>query len=152
VPYSLFVCGFLAFWFTSAVKFGAWALVLIVSIPATGYGLYLLFGRLIVRWIRLGSTRYTVTDHRLIERTTRPSAGVRVAYLRDLAPPVVRTKEGETIGSVAFGQFPGITETYAELNPNSLRRTRPKPFVLKEIEQARYVSDLIAQAQSSQRV
>jgi hypothetical protein len=149
VPYSLFVCAFLAFWFATAVRFDGSALLVIPGVPLAGYALYLLFGRLIVRRIRLGSTRYTVTDRRLIERSARPSAAVRMAYLRDLAPPIVRVNDGETIGTVAFGQFPGIAETYVELNPNLLWRGRPKPFVLKEIEQASYVCDLIARAQSS---
>jgi hypothetical protein len=149
VPYALFACAFLVLWVSMGVKFGAAGFVLIFGIPAAVYDLYLLFGRLIVRAIRLGSTRYTITDRRLVERSTRPSAKVRVAYLRDLAPPIVRAKDGETIGSVAFGQFPGIADTYRELQPSVRRRYRPKPFVLREIEQARYVSDLIARAQSS---
>jgi hypothetical protein len=96
--------------------------------------LHALVAPLVWRWRHVRSTRYAVTDRRVI--AVRGSPAMRAeAYLRDLPPPVA-TGDGP-VGTVAFGAIAGDT---AAGGP-----------VLYAIGEPSRVRDLIARAQTSAR-
>lgn len=150
VPISLVWLGFACFWLWNAWHMGAPGFFVLWGIPFVVYGTYLVFGRPIVRWLRLRATRYAITSQRVIEIVDWPRRKQIESYLRHLPPPVHRGDE--TMGSVAFGQFPGFQEAMTDIGFGSRRRSevgRP-PIVLREIAQPRYVRDIIASAQTQQ--
>ncbi len=148
VPFSLLWCGFAVFWEYGALHGGAPAFFVLWGVPFILSGLYLVVGRLVVRALRLRSTRYVLTSRRLVESADRPRTWTTETYLRDLPPPVVRTRPSERIGSLAFGTFPGLTDTLAEAGGN-WRSLAPQRPVLREIEHPEQVRDLIAAAQAN---
>jgi hypothetical protein len=136
-------------WEAMVIKSGAGEFMRLWGIPFIGWGLYLVIGQPVLRFIRLGSTRYAVTDRRVIEIADRPRRRRTEHYLRDLPPPVYRSADGEMTGSVAFGAFPGYQDALQEMNlPSGRKRDKPLPIVLRDIGQPRYVRDLIASAQA----
>ena len=146
VPLSVIWCSFVVVWEASAIHSRVIFAVL-WGIPFFLYGIYLLVGRLVVRFMRLRSTRYAVTDRRVIEISDSPLKRRAEAYVRDLPPPVLKTKEG-AVGSVAFGSFPTLADGLADAPLSGWRRGKPRPIVLREISQPHYVRDAIATAQS----
>ncbi|MGI5184387.1 hypothetical protein ACQEVZ_49855 [Dactylosporangium sp. CA-152071] len=148
VPMSLFFLGFAVFWERTAMRGGAPGFFVLWGIPFILYGLYLVAGRLVVRALRLRSTTYTVTDRRVVEVSRRPFTRRTEAYLSTLAPPVVRDRPRGGTGSIAFGEFPGLTDAFNEAGVNVNRRRRgPRPIVLWHVSQPEYVRGVIAQAQ-----
>lgn len=83
---------------------------------------------------------------RLIEISDSPRQRRAEAYLRDLAPPVFKTKDA-TVGSIAFGSFPTLSDAIAE-SVGWGHRGRARPMVLREISHPRHVRDIIAGAQT----
>lgn len=146
VPFSLLVCGFAVFWEYETLH-GDNAFIALWGVPFILMGLHLVVGRLVVRALRLRSTRYALTNRRLVESADRPRAWTTETYLRDLPPPVVRTKPREQIGSLAFGTFPGLADAMTELD--NRRSVAPRRPVLREIERPEQVRDLIAAAQAN---
>lgn len=151
VPLSLLSLGFVVAWALTAIHAGAPFLMQLFAIPLGLYALYLVFGRFIVQSMRLRSTRYVVTDRRVVEIGRMPRRWRRELYLRDLSPPIAKVKDGDSVGSVAFGSFPSMAESLAAMGFQMNRRKAPLPLVLREIEQAGYVRDIIASAQAAKR-
>jgi hypothetical protein len=149
VPVSLVWCAFAIFWEFGVVNSGAPIFALIWGIPFILFGVYLVVGRLVVRALQLRSTTYAVTNRRVIETIRRPRPRVTEAYLRNLPPPVVKMRDDEAIGSIAFGSFPGLADSLAEMGLTARRRrTRmPRAIVLREIAHPGQVRDLIASVQ-----
>jgi len=148
VPLSLVVLGFASLWIWNAWRWeGMPGFFVIWGIPFTLYGIYLVFGRPIVRWLRLRATSYAVTSLRVIEIVDWPRRKRTERYLRYLQPPIHRGDD--MVGSVAFGDFPGLQETLQDMNFGSRWRDRPeRRIVLREIAQPRHVRDIIASAQT----
>jgi hypothetical protein len=125
VPFSILWCGlaFRAAWPSDWVSPFVWSFVAI--------GLYLLVGRLVVRRFELRSTRYTVTNKRLVvESRVLGIARVRSEFLRLMPPPVAVDRGGH--GDVRFGPL---------FKFGAVRGSRP--LVLRGIEEPRVVRDLI---------
>lgn len=95
VPASLLWCGFAVFWEYEVLHSGASIFAVLWGAAFILMGLQFVVGRLVVRALRLRSTRYTLTDRRLIESADRPRKRTTETYLRDLPPPVVRTRPSE---------------------------------------------------------
>jgi hypothetical protein len=153
VPVTLAWCAFAVFWEFGVVSSGGPIFMRIWGIPFIVFGVYLVVGRLVVRVWQLRSTTYAVTDRRVIETTRRPRLRVTEVYLRDLPPPVMKTRDDGATGSIAFGSFPGLAESLAEMGFNSRRRSAraPRAIVLREIAQPRQVHDIIASVQNRSR-
>src|SRR5438045_244159 len=150
VPVSLAWCGFAVFWESGVMSSGAPVFMQIWGIPFVLVGLYLVVGRLVVRRLQMRSTTYAVTDRRVIETVRRPRLRVTEAYLRDLPPPVTKIRDDGTVGSIAFGSFPGLAETLADMGVKNLRRSTrtPRRNELREIAQPQHVREIIASAQN----
>src|SRR5262249_58876931 len=103
-------CGFAVFWeagiltdrATSAhpppVGFAVW------GIPFVLAGLYLAFGRFVMRVIALRRTRYIITDRRLVRVISLFGTQTKTSYLKSLPPPVI-IEQLDGSGSLAFGAF-----------------------------------------------
>src|SRR5262245_19303821 len=108
IPFSRFWGGFAIFWEASALQVARSdpAFVLIGLLPVL-VGLYLIFGRFIVRAVASHRARYLVTDGRVVVTGGVTGRAVGTAYLAALPPPVVTETEDGT-GDLAFGSFPGF--------------------------------------------
>jgi hypothetical protein len=149
VPFSLLWCGFTVFWEYGVLHSGGPTFFVLVGAAFILYGLHLVVGRLVVRALRLRSTRYTLTDRRLIESADRPRTRTTETYLRHRPPPGERTRPSEPIGSVAFGTFPGVSDAMAEAGGGKPRGLAPRRPVLREIEHPEQVRNLITTAQAN---
>lgn len=78
IPFSLFWCGFVAFWTVSAVTSGAPPFFLVVGSLLTLMGLHLLVGRFLVKRYRKRTTVYAVTDRRALVITPRGTREVPI--------------------------------------------------------------------------
>jgi hypothetical protein len=83
--------------------------------------------RPLLRRASLRTTRYLLTESRIVVGSTVADRRKLVAHLRDLAPPVLTMRNGTSIGTI---RFDGST------------------VVLLEVENARQVHQLITSAQS----
>lgn len=111
-------------------------------------GLYLVFGRFILRRLSLRNTHYVVTDRRVIANwTVLGRRRQQTAYLKDLPPPII-TGRDLSVGTIKFGDSSFMDELMAEAKfvPGS-RPPAVRP-VLVEVAGARQVRDLIATAQA----
>jgi hypothetical protein len=71
LPFSLFWCGFVAFWEMQAVKSGPFFFEL-WGLPFIAVGIYMLAGRFLVdAWVRRG-TLYTLTNKRILIQRSPP--------------------------------------------------------------------------------
>lgn len=138
MPFSLVWCGLVVYWTISALKashgwfFAAWGMLLVAL------GLYMVVGRLIVRQVKLRKVVYTVTNLRVIIRSSARQEESR--YLGQLPPPTV-TESSDGSGTIRFGS----TSLFHSLR--SRRGTAwEDQFVLYAIPQARRVRDLILTA------
>jgi hypothetical protein len=150
VPLSLVWCAFAVFWEFGVVSSGAPIFMRIWGVPFIVFGVYMVVGRLVLRVWQLRSTTYAVTNRRVIETIRRPRLRVTEAYLRNLPPPVMKTRDDGATGSIAFGSFPGVAESLAEMSFNGRRRSArgPRAIVLREIALPWQVRDIIASAQN----
>jgi hypothetical protein len=109
-------------------------------------GMYMLVGRLIVRFVALRSSQYTVTDRRLIVNLRvfgRPREFTE--YLRNLKPPTLR-EHRDGLGTIRFGDW-----SMQDIPRDAMRSQLSQvgdPFVLHGVQHAQYVRDIIATAQS----
>jgi len=145
VPFSLVWCGFMVFWevqvfaMNGPTFFKLWGLLFLVA------GLYLVAGRLVVRWLTLRGTVYTVTNRRIIVATTTLGfSRENSRYLDRLDPPVLK-ESANGVGTIRFGSTDLLARLTAARAWN-LGRTRP--IELREIASASYVRDLIASARA----
>ncbi|MFC0115359.1 hypothetical protein [Kibdelosporangium aridum] len=149
VPFSVLWCGFAIFWTVNAAStappFALFGMIFVVI------GLYMVFGRLITRWLRLRGTTYTVTDRRVVVRSALfGRQQERSAYLDALPPPVLAGTD--TTGTITFGTTSLMDEFRASQGfmPGGLD-SRPFIPALVAVSNARNVRDIIATAQAPKR-
>lgn len=155
VPFSILWCGFAVFWEASALLEGpngepAPIFIRLWGVPFVLVGLYLVFGRFVVRAIVTRRTRYVLTDRRLLVIGGLSGTRTTTAYLNALPPPVITEKPDDNSGSLAFGEFPGISDTFR--TRNGLRAWASEPSatpVLWDIPEVRRVRDLVAAGQAN---
>jgi hypothetical protein len=109
IPFSIFWCGFAIFWTFSAYQMGG--MFSLFGIPFVIVGLYITFGRFIVRAIRKKSTVYAITNKRVLVVIFN-SAGVRksslASALQDIHNESLSVRSDKT-GSIIFGSLPFYT-------------------------------------------
>jgi hypothetical protein len=150
IPFTVIWCGFaISGEVLVLASFGP-SLFALFGLPFVLIGLYLTVGRFVVRAVVSRRTRYVVTDRRLLVLGLGVS-GNRVAtrYLHSLPPPVI-IEAADGSGSLAFGAFPSLADTfnryrYQIVGPWS--RYPSVTFVLRHVPDVRRVGDLIADAQ-----
>lgn len=152
IPFSLLWCAFAVFWEAGvAGGEGAPGFFLIWGGFFIAMGLYFVAGRFVIRAIASRRTHYTVTDRRLIVTGGWTGRRVETLYLKDLPPPIL-TERDDRSGTLAFGSMFGAGDLFARGNRRSSARMWtdiPSPLpVLADIAEARYVRDVIANAQA----
>ena len=99
IPFSLFWCGTLFPGFLEDIKDGI-GLFGLFFIPFVLAGLYVLFGRLVVRWFLLKHTAYAITTRKILRRR-----GKKVDLLQGYSMPPMQVKEHrDGLKSILFGQ------------------------------------------------
>ncbi|WP_158847010.1 hypothetical protein [Saccharothrix deserti] len=151
VPFSLAWSGFTIFWLAAVTRSGGSDFFLAFGWFFVLMGLHLVFGRLLVRWLALRSSTYTITNRRVVVTTSGlRGRKERSAYLRDLPPPVL-SRGDVPVDTISFGGHGVLDELRAEQSMFSLIGSRsPGPYLplLVEIDNARHVRDVLATAQS----
>lgn len=97
-------------------------------------------------WWRRRSTdrRYVLTNLRVI---AEERGAVRTAALRNLRPPVVRTRDDSGVGTIGFGKPPlALVEVIRELGGRGV--PSEPPIVLVEVGDVQTVRELIERAQN----
>jgi hypothetical protein len=150
VPFSILWCGFAVFWEVSVLRHAAAPVLLqLFGIPFVLVGLYVVFGRFVVRAIITRRTRYVLTDRRVVVVGGLSGARTTSAYLNSLPPPVC-TEGADGSGSLAFGEFPGIGEIFNSRNGWRAWASEPSATpVLRDIPEVRRVRDLVANSQAN---
>lgn len=150
VPFSILWCGFAVFWEVSALRRAATPLLLqLFGIPFVLVGLYVVFGRFVVRAITMRRTRYVLTDRRVVIVGGLSGARTTSAYLNSLPPPAC-AEGADGSGSLAFGEFPGIGEMFNSRSGWRAWASEPSATpVLWDIPQVRCVRDLVANSQAN---
>jgi hypothetical protein len=119
----------------------------IFLVPFAAVGLYLLFGRFIVRAIAARHTRYLVTDRRVLVIGGLSGNKTTSSYLYALPPPILKERPDRS-GSLAFGAFPRIGDTYGRSSRGHAWAAEPSSTpVLWNIPEVRFVRDVVANAQ-----
>ncbi|KAA2255373.1 hypothetical protein F0L68_28640 [Solihabitans fulvus] len=144
---------FAIFWTTTAAQGGAPAWFLLWGVVFMLMGLYMAAGRLLVRWLSLRSTNYTVTNLRLIATwTSFGSARERSRYLSSLEPPVLSADE-DGVGTIRFGEQSAFQVLLSQpMMMGRWNRGQPPVIELRAISNARFVRDLIVATRSGQRL
>lgn len=150
VPFSLLWCGFAVFWESGVLSSGAPLFFALWGVPFVLVGLYLVAGRFVVRVVSSRHTRYTITDRRILVHSGWSGGRLRTQYLNSLPPPVI-AEESDGSGSLAFGEFPGMTDAFTGGRRQSWRAWSSEPSltpVLWDVPDIRRVRDLVALAQT----
>lgn len=153
IPFSLFWGGFAIFWEASAFRIAAEDPVAVLfGLPFVAVGLYLIFGRFIVRAIASRRTRYLVTDRRVVITGGVTGRAVGTAYLAALPPPV-STENEDGSGDLAFGAFESYFSGFGgRRRNNGFFGTDPlMPPRFRDIPDVLRVRDLIATRQAAVR-
>lgn len=154
VPFSLLWCGFAVFWTIGATGAGGATPFTLFGLFFVALGLYFVFGRLIVRWLKLRGTAYTVTDRRIIVTST--AFGRRrenSAYLNTLPPPVL-SRGVDMAGTITFGSSTRLDNARAGVGMFALGTLNNATFVptLVHVNYSQQVRDIIAAAQVPKQV
>lgn len=155
IPFSIVWCGFVIFWESTALGlvgdqgapgfFAIWGGLFVLI------GLYFVAGRFVVRAISSRRARYAVTDRRVVTLGGVTGRRTTSAYLSSLPPPVIR-EQSDGSGSLAFGSFPGVTDTFRQRNGFAAWHGESSDApVLWDVKQVRYVRDLVASRQAELR-
>lgn len=147
VPASLLWAGFAVYWELNVLASDSPLFLRLWGIPFVLGGIYLVVGRFVVRVLRSRTTRYAVTNRRVIETVSWPRRRVTEYYLRDLPPPVIDHTDDRAHGSIAFGSFPGFQQSMSDAMGYHDPRLGPRPVVLRNIPRPRRVYDLITASQ-----
>jgi hypothetical protein len=149
VPFSLLWGGFAIFWETSAVLSDEPPFMLLFGGFFVVAGLYFMVGRLIVRHLFLRSSRYQITNRRvIISSNVLGRRRVQSVYLKDLPPPVIANRNGP-VGTIKFGNSTLLDDVKAaQANGLAILRDAGSP-TLVEVDGARQVRDIIASAQAA---
>lgn len=102
VPFSLFWCGFAVFWEATVLRSKAPGLFAIWGVPFVLIGLYLSVGRFVAdAWMRL-STRYALTNRRIV--IARSGAfGKLTSISLERIPDMQLTEWSDGRGTIRFG-------------------------------------------------
>lgn len=121
------------------------------GLPFVVVGLYLIVGRHVIRYLALRGTRYAVTDRRVIIMGGVFGRNERSAYLSELAPPVVRQRRADRVGSISFGDDNPFNQLMPTASTKPTKPTNPftMPFMITGIENPRNVRDIIASGQAT---
>lgn len=147
-------CGFAIFWEVSVLTasslndeeprifFALW------GIPFLLIGLYLLVGRFVVRAVASRRTRYMVTDKRVLIIGGFSGTRTTTCYLSSLPPPIIDERPDGS-GSLAFGAFPGISDSLgnAAKGRGTWGAEPPGGPILRDIPEVRRVRELVATSQ-----
>jgi hypothetical protein len=152
IPFSLLWSGMVLTGLVATVTRDPGSLgILVILVPFSAIAVYLLVGRFLVRAIASRRARYAVTDQRVVILGGLSGTRVRSAYLDALPPPVVKERPDRS-GSVAFGAFPGVGDAFGRGSGRTGWAIEPSPtLVLRDVEEARRVRDLVANAQAASR-
>lgn len=101
VPFSIFWAGFSLYWEASVLSTHADIFLALAGIPFILMGLYLTFGRFVVRDMLLRSTFYAVTNRRVVVVTLWPKKRVQSLPLDVLRVSLTLKKNG--VGDLIFG-------------------------------------------------
>lgn len=150
IPFSLAWCGFAIFWETSVFTGGAPIFFVLWGLPFVVVGLYVVAGRFIVRSVSSRRTRYTLTDKRILIHGGWSGNRLTTAYVKSLPPPVI-TEQEDGSGSLAFGTFPALSDSFSGGRRIGWRAWSSEPSsipVFWDIPDVRRVRDFVAHAQS----
>jgi hypothetical protein len=151
IPFSLVWGGFAVFWEAGAIMHFSDAGLPLVGVPFVLGGLFLIFGRFVVRSIASRRARYLVTDRRVVVTGGVTGRAVGWAYLAYLPPPVVKER-ADGSGDLAFGTFsPGVAGIFLGRNRFWFGYEPLMPLRLRDIPDVTYVCDLIAARQTAAR-
>ena len=154
IPFSLLCGGFAIFWEAGAVISARDPFAVLVGLPFLLVGLYLIFGRFVVRAMASRKARYLVTDRRVVVTGGATGRAVGTAYLAGLPPPVI-TENEDGSGDLAFGMFPsgfGYRGLGTRRHPGwSLGFEPIMPFRFRDIPDVVRVRDLIVAGQAAAR-
>ena len=148
IPFSLLWGGFAVFWevvaLTSVLRVGGDALLFpLFGLPFLVLGLYLIFGRFVVKSYTKRRTVYAVTDRRVIAVTTAFRRTVRSASLKRLPGLEVSTGSGRS-GTVTFGHWSGLAGMYANSGMDWLGwNWGARPMAFYDLDDARSVYELV---------
>ncbi|HET9000270.1 MAG TPA: hypothetical protein VFP86_11530 [bacterium] len=105
IPFSLFICGFSAFWAFGVATSGAPVVFILFGIPCVLFGVYMLFGRFIVdAWVR-ANTYYGVTDQHILIASGLFGLNVESLDL-DKLDDLTISERPDGRGTIIFGALP----------------------------------------------
>lgn len=148
VPFSLLWGGFAIFWETLALTAiaragGAAIFFPLFGLPFVAMGLYLIFGRFLVKRHVQQHTVYAVTDRRVIMVTTAFRKTVRSLSIKRLPGLEISTGSGRG-GTVTFGQWHGFAGMYANTGLDWMAwGMGQRPLAFYNIDDARSVYELV---------
>ncbi|HXF23906.1 MAG TPA: hypothetical protein VN602_05275 [Gemmatimonadaceae bacterium] len=143
IPFSFLWCGFAIFWETSAITGGAPIFFMLWGIPFVLIGLYMVIGRFFVdAWLRR-TTRYAVTNVRVIITSGGMMPSLKSLNLRTLSD-VTLTAKPNGRGTITFGSANFLTSMYSGVNWPGIKQ--PPSFEL--IDGASGVYEIIRKAQA----
>ena len=140
IPLAVGWLGFL----TLVVVVGTGPSGLVTGLCLLGFGLYLFVGRLVVRFLRLGRTVYTVTDVRVVAVSKLIWCEERTEFLSQLASPVLVPGPSGT-GVITFGVY-DLMERALVMKRVWRRPRLLRPIVLVGIADAERVCALLDEA------
>ncbi|MFJ8914632.1 hypothetical protein [Amycolatopsis sp. NPDC102389] len=115
----------------------AWAVL-------TAAGVLHLAGRPLIRYLRLASTTYAVTDGRVIATSSLVRRKEESAALAGLADPVVTPGPGKT-GTITFGRLGVLAWASANLGAGTGKARKP-PVILVGVSDVAKVREKLAKA------
>jgi len=148
IPFSLLWGGFAIFWETLAItaiaRAGSPAAFFpVFGLPFVAIGLYLIFGRFVVKRYMKRRTVYAVTDRRIIAIVTGLRRTVRSLSIKRLPGLEVSTGSGRA-GSVTFGQWHGLAGMYANTGMDWMVWTMgQRRMAFYDLDDARTVYELV---------
>jgi hypothetical protein len=146
VPFSLLWGGFAIFWealvVSSALSRGnpGDIVPILFGLIFVAIGLYMIFGRFIVKRYTRRHTYYAVTDRRVFVVSTALRRTVRSASLKRLPGLELSTGRG-TRGTVTFGRWGGLSGMY--VNTGLDWGWGQRPLVFYDLDDARAVYELV---------
>ena len=148
IPFSLLWGGFAIFWealaLTNVMRYGGPAdFFPLFGLPFLALGIYLMFGRFLVKRYVKRNTIYAVTDRRVITITKAFRRSVRSLSLKRLPGLEVSTGSGRG-GSVTFGHWSGLAGLYANTGMEWMAwGMGQRPMAFYDLDDARTVYELV---------
>ncbi|WP_409493886.1 hypothetical protein [Amycolatopsis sp. cmx-11-12] len=113
-------------------------------VALTVAGVFHLVGRPLIRYLRLASTTYAVTDGRVIVTSSLMRRREESAALAELADPVVTPGPGKT-GTITFGRLGVLVWASANFGAGSGKDRKP-PVILVGVSEVAKVREKLAKA------